>query len=275
MNELGLNVLDFVQLFPHEGESPYFIVRLSEEGAHRLATTIRDAVRRCYISDDALQRRATELAPSLGGTAESRQAKIIDAKLPGPGSTMSGDFGEILVYIYQATQAHPHIAFGPKKWRLKQDRTKPAPYSDVVQFILPRWPTPSTDDVLLCAEVKSKATPGAFSPIEKAIEDCARDRMSRLTKTLIWLKERAISENLGAVQIAHLNRFINANDHPHADKRFRAVAVICSSFEAEELIKAPREARPEYTLVVISVPNLHKFYTAVFEAVRSSILPEA
>ena len=149
MNELGLNIEDFLHFFTHESESPYVLVRLSAGQATSLAVNMRQAVRRSYLSDDLLRERAAELEAALGGTAESRQAKIIDAKLPSPGPTMSGDFGEILVYVYQATTAHPQIAFGPKKWRLKQDRTKPAPFSVVVQFILPNWQTSSEDYVLI------------------------------------------------------------------------------------------------------------------------------
>ena len=204
-----------------------------------------------------------------------RQAQIINSKLPDAGSTMSGDFGEILVYFYQAAQAHQKVAFGPKKWRFKQDRTKPAPLSDVVQFILPTWPTPSADDVILCAEVKAKATNGTSSPIETAIADCAKDRTTRLAKTLEWLKDRAMGENMGAVQLAHINRFLNAIDYPAATKRFRAVAVVCSSLVDAELSKAPAEASPDYTLVIISVPNLYAIYTAVFKAVRESTLAES
>lgn len=273
MNELGLDISNFLHLFPHEIELPYAVVRISDEQVNGLAVTIRDAVRRCYLSDELLQDRVKALEVELGGTAEFRQAQIIGAKLPNPGSTMSGDFGEILTYIYQAARAHPQIAFGAKKWRFKQDRTKPAPLSDVVQFILPTWPRPSTEDVILCAEVKAKATDGTSSPIEKAIEDCAKDRTSRLLRTLLWLKERAIGEDLGTVKLAHLERFISANDHPSAQKRFRAVAVVCSSLVEEELSEAPTEPSQEYTLVVICVPNLHRVYTAVYEAVRSSTLP--
>lgn len=272
MKELGLNVEDILHFFPHSSESPYILVRLSEEQATSLLTSMREAVRRCYLSDNSLRQRTNELKDALGGTPEFRQAKIIDAKLPSPGSTMSGDFGEILVYVYQASKVHPRIAFGPKKWRFKQDRSKPAPFSDVVQFILPAWPASSGDDVLLCAEVKAKATAGTASPIRNAIDDCAKDRTSRLTKTLLWLKERALGEDLGSIEISHLDRFINTIDHPPAAKLFSAVVVICSTLVDTELDNAPPQASLEYKLIVISVPNLQQLYTRVFEAVRSTTI---
>jgi hypothetical protein len=273
MNELGLDVNQVLLWFPHEADAPYVLVRVSPERANGWAAALQDAVRRCYLSDELLQTRTQQLEGELGGTPESRQAQIINSKLPDPGATMAGDFGEILIYAYQAAKALPATAFGPKKWRLKQDRTKPAPCSDVVHFVLPTWPTPSGQDELLCAEVKMKSTDGNSSPIEDAIKDCAKDRTSRLARTLQWLKERAIIEPLGEVQIAHLDRFINATDYPAATKRFRAVAVICSSLLDAEILKAPEQAAPEFTLVVVAVPNLHAVYNAVFEAARGSTLP--
>lgn len=114
---------------------------------------------------------------------------------------MSGDFGEILVYLYQAAKEHPVEAIGPKKWRLKQDRTKPSPHSDVVHYVLPSWPTPSAQDVILCAEVKTKATAGKTAPIKEAIEGCENDRTGRLARTLVWLRERALTEDLGDIEL--------------------------------------------------------------------------
>ena len=274
MDDLGFQIESALSWFPHEEDTPYALVRVSEEDAESWVETLRDAFRRAYLSDEFLDTRAQELEHEVGGTREERQVEIICSKLPDPGSIMSGDFGEIIVYFYQAVGAHPKVAFGPKKWRLKESRTKAAPYSDVVHFILPDWPTPTEKDEILCSEVKSKATDSGGNPIEKAIEDCAKDRTSRLAKTLVWLRDRAISEDLGTVKLAHLDRFINATDHPSATKRFHAVAVICSNLAEAELVNAPDTSSAEYTLTVIVVPDLQAVYTAVFQAVKESSLPE-
>lgn len=273
MNEIGLDAAQVLPWFPHESEDPYVLIRVRPEHANGWAVALRDAVRRCYLTDDFLRTRATELEPELGGTFEARQAEIIASKLPDAGATMAGDFGEILIFAYQAARALPHSAIGPKKWRLKQDRAKPAPCSDVVHFILPTWPAPSDQDEILCAEVKLKSTNGTSTPIEDAITDCAKDRTSRLSRTLQWLKERALNESLGAVEIDHLDRFINAADHPAAIKRFRAVAVVCEDLVDAELKKAPEQLPVDYTLVVVAVPNLHAVYNAVFEAAKASTIP--
>lgn len=263
MDELGLDLEQVRSWFAHEQESPFALVRVSEAHAKAWANALGLAVRRCYVLDSHIEKRARE--------AGVQPADIVASKLPDPGSTMAGDFGEILVYLYQGAKEHPRKAIGPKKWRLKQDRTKPAPYSDVVHFVLPSWPKPSAQDVLLCSEVKTKSTDGDSSPIAAAIEDSAKDRTSRLAKTLVWLRERALNEDLGSVKLAHLDRFIKATDHPPATKRFRAVAVVCSSLLTGELATAPASAPTEYSVVVISVPDLKKLYTSVFDAARGAV----
>lgn len=184
---------------------------------------------------------------------------------------MAGDFGEILTYLQHAAHHHPAAVIGPKKWRLKQDRTKPAPFSDVIHFVLPSWPQPTEDDLLLCSEVKTKATNGDSTPIAAAIADCEKDRISRLAKTLVWLRERALGEDLGSTTIEHLDRFINATDYPRAQKHFRAVAVVCSCLVDEELLNAPTEAPTDYGVVLISVPDLKSVYEAVFSAAHATV----
>lgn len=263
MRELGLEIATVLTWFPHEQETPFVLVRVDQRVAQTWVNILKIAVRRCYITDSLLESRASALSTS--------GAEIVAARLPDPGSTMSGDFGEILVYLYQAARVHPDVAIGPKKWRLKQDRTKPAPHSDVIHFVLPSWPSPSVQDVLLCSEVKTKATNGASTPIKSAIEDSTKDRTSRLARTLVWLKERALTEDLGDVTVAHLDRFINATDHPPATKRYYAVAVICSSLVDGELSSAPTDPPTGCSVVVMSVPQLQQTYTAVFEAARQAI----
>lgn len=263
MEDLQFNVADTLAWFAHQRENPYVLVRVTGDQAAEWGAALGVAVRQCYITDDLLQRSAEKHAMT--------RAQVLATKLPDAGAVMSGDFGEILVYFYQTAKAHPGATFGPKKWRLKQDRTKPAPYSDVVHFHLPQWPTATVNDAIFCSEVKSKATAGDSNPITAAITDCAKDRTSRLADTLVWLRERATTEDLGDVTIPHLNRFINATDFPPAKKRFRAVAVICASLLAGELPNAPAVASPDYTLVIISVPRLKETYTEMFNTVRATV----
>ena len=129
MDELGFDFNNAVAWFLHQQEQPYALVKLTAEQTEQLVSDTATAVRRCYISDQLLIE-----ASAASGLAQS---EVLASRLPDPGSTMAGDFGEILGYFYQSTKALPEFAVGVKKWRLKQDRTKPAPKSDVVHFLMP------------------------------------------------------------------------------------------------------------------------------------------
>ncbi len=263
MDDLDFDFGSAVPWFSHEQEQPYVLVRMTAQQVALLEAAMAEPLRRCYITDGALHAAANRHGLAL--------SEVLASKLPDAGSTMAGDFGEVLGYLYQATMEHPGYAIGPKKWRLKQDRTKPAPKSDVIHFIMPERPAASANDQVLCAEVKVKSTTASSDPIGSAIKDCAKDRTSRLASTLVWLRERAMTEDLGDVDIPLLNRFINAVDYPPAAQRYRAVAVICESFVTAELSNAPSTASDEFTLVVISVPNLHATYNSAFAAARATV----
>jgi hypothetical protein len=137
-----------------------FVVRVPETAVAGWRSDLTEAVRRCYASDEAVLVRTASGVPA--------QAEFLRAVLPDPGSVMSGDFGEVLTFLFLGTQTVDEPVVGPKKWRLKQDRRKAAPHSDVVQFVVPQWPASSEDDRLICAEVKSKATTNSSTPIEAA-----------------------------------------------------------------------------------------------------------
>lgn len=262
MDELGLDPAEVKKWFQQQFTETCELVSLSEEAAASLSAILPVPVRRCYISDALLETRATALG--------LRRDEVINAALPDPGAVMAGDFGEIIVFIYHGARNAPLAVSGPKKWRLKQDRTKPCPHSDVVQFILPNWPDPSAEDQLLCSEVKCKSTPGAFRPVLRAIEGCMEDRTSRLAKTLVWLRDRAILTDAAGSDIAVLNRFIQADSHPPARKRFEAVAVVCTRFLGEALEDVPSPRDPAYDVVIMTVPDLHTRYNEVFAAVAGT-----
>jgi hypothetical protein len=245
---------------------------MSNEVASQLAELMSVAVRRCYIADNALLSRSSELARS-GGTVAEWQAQVLAAVMPPPGSVMSGDFGEILSFTMLAAHFTDGRAIGPKKWRLKGDAAKPAPHTDIVQFVLPQWPNASASDELLCAEVKTKATASNdYHPIQDALRGCQRDRTSRLARTLLWLRQCELRSPLGSVTLDQLNRFINAVDFPAARKSFRAVVVICSTLWGEEKLRMPSELDADCELLIIIVPSLQVAYTNIFAAARASVV---
>lgn len=162
------------------------------------------------------------------------------------------------------------MSIDPVRWRYKADRTKAAPYSDVVQMVLPEWPESSANDRIVCAEVKAKATKGSFDPIMAAGAGSAADRGGRLVNTLEWLKDKALTEGSDVVQIAQLDRFIHAIDHPEASREFCAVAVIDSEFVDDEIARGTAPDEGECALIVISVPELKRRYVELFDAIVAS-----
>lgn len=253
--------------FQREQETPFVLIRINEDEIPQWENCLSTTFRRCYVTDNMLLSQAKRLDKSID--------ELIPAKLPDPGSTMSGDFGEILAYLFQSCDALPIKAVGPKKWRLKQDRNKPAPYSDIVHFVLPEWPNSSSDDKLFCAEVKTKATNTTFEPIKDAIEGCEKDRRSRLADTLVWLRDRLYFDDLGDVGLDEINRFLKPDEHPPFKKEHRAIAIICSSLLEEELDAAPAEEPKNYSVIVIAVPNLKDTYSSVYQSiVNSPVLTE-
>jgi hypothetical protein len=268
VNELRLEIDAVQPWFVVEPSQHYTRVSVPPEYAATWEEILHEAVRRCYISDEQLAARAE--------ATHSTPAEILAALLPDPGAVMSGDFGEIVGYIYLASREQATAVIGPKRWRLKQDRTKPAPFSDVVQLILPQWPNKTPDDRVVCGEVKAKATAGAFAPIANAIEGSLKDSTSRLSRTLVWLRERRLLEDFGMVTIDQLNRFINATEFPPYTRQFHAIAVICSNLVDGELATlVPENIPPGCALAVISIPNLQNTYTTVYHAVRNSAVAGA
>jgi hypothetical protein len=263
MDELGFDYNDSVGWFVHEQEQPYVLVNITHQQAEQIVGGLAEALRRCYITDELMEESSAKHNVQL--------SDVLASKLPDPGSTMAGDFGEILCYVYQSTKELPANAVGVKKWRLKQDRTKPAPKTDVVHFLMPNGSDACDQDVVFSAEVKVKSTTGKTTPIASAIEDCAKDRTSRLASTLVWLRERAMTESLGDVNIPMLDRFIKLDEHPPASKRFRAIAVICDSLSEEELQQAPDLPHDDYEVVVIVVPNLKDNYEALYRNAHASV----
>jgi uncharacterized protein DUF1837 len=258
---LGLDPDEVATWFRAEtGSDGFDIQTMDAEAAERLAPRLSDAIRRCYVADTVLRDRIAVTGKPV--------VELVAAKLPDAGSTMAGDFGEILAYTFLAAERRPISTVGPLKWRMKQDRTKPAPHSDVVLFVLPTWPTPSELDAILCAEVKTKATDGASHPIPSAIQGSGKDRTSRLARTLQWLRERALLETLEDVEVSVLDRFAHATDHPPSAKEFVAIAVVSDELLAGELQTVPEDLSPDPRLLVLVVPDLRSQYTQAYDAAK-------
>jgi hypothetical protein len=254
---LGLDLGVFAASLAEIHDTPFVLIRADASQCEQWAELLGVPARRCYISDARLAARASE--------AKVDASEIAAAMIPDPGSVMSGDFGEILAAFYLAARSLPAVAIDPLRWRYKADRRKSAPYSDVVQILLPTWPQASPQDRILCAEVKAKATSSSFDPIEAARTGSALDRRGRLVNTLQWLKDKALTDGSDTIEVAQLSRFIQAIDYPAATWEFCAVAVIDASLVDDEVAKmSTDDDAAECTLIVISVPELKRRYTELF-----------
>jgi hypothetical protein len=262
---LGLAAADVRGWFAPDAGLTYSLVRMSQEHARALPGRLAVALRRSYIDDEALRSRVSRPTPTVG--------ELLSALLPDPGSTMAGDFGEILTLVYLASEREADRPFAPLKWRMKLDRRQPVPHSDVLLFIVPKWPLVSPEDSLLCAEVKTKSTDSGSTPIDDAIRDSTKDRTSRLAKTLVWLQEKSLFGPIGGLDKPVLDRFCHASEHPQAIRAFAAVAVIDDQLVAHEVATVPA-VPPDTTLVVIAIPELQGAYAATFEAARHAELSD-
>lgn len=231
------------------------VFQVPEEVVGSWTPALAQALQRCYVSDAELHQRCEAMGLS--------PQELLATKLPDWATTMSGDFGEVLTFLFQGTASGSRGAFGPKKWRFKQDRNAPAPKSDVVQFVMPGGPeAPSEADMVLCAEVKSRATPGTTSRAVEAIEGALKDQTSRLAATLAWFRELAHwRDDLGTVTVELLDRFgLRLLEHPPFEREFNAVVVVSSDLLKGELENVPDVVPPGVRLVFIAVPELRKVY---------------
>jgi hypothetical protein len=262
MKDMGIDLASAKSLFVTAQDDPYVLIQIHDQASDNLIQMLPPAFRQFYVDDDELER--THVAMKLP------KSDLVRLKLPDHGSTMSGDFGEMLTSVMQAALQHPGAVIDPKKWRYKQDRKMPAPKSDVVQFLLPSWPDSSEQDRLVCAEVKTKAIGRKSTPIEDAIKDSQKDQDGRLASTLTWLRERSIFHTEVEL-VAQINRFIQADAHPQAEFSYRAVAVISADLVAQEVVGITAETLGGATLIVVSVPQLKQTYSAVFEAISETV----
>ncbi len=258
---LGIAPEAVAEWFSADASRAYTLTRMSPEHAQNLPGSFAMALRRSYVDDETLRSLSSDPSPTI--------QDLIGARLPDPGSTMAGDFGEILTLAYfLAVKASDH-PFGPLKWRLKQDRRQPVPHSDLLLFVVPAWPIADEHDSMICAEVKTKSTRSAATPIAEAIRDSQKDRTGRLAKTLVWLQERSMFESIGGLEKAVLDRFCHASEYPPANRQFAAVAVVDEGLVEDEIAVVP-DLPTDTSLVVIVIPQLLATYTAVFEAAHQA-----
>src|SRR4051812_39566468 len=99
MEDCGLGLTNVSDWLRASHETPFVLIKVRPEDVATWIELFGPAFRRCYITDDNLEKRSAELGIS--------KRDVVVATLPDPGSIMAGDFGEILVYFYLAAKAMP------------------------------------------------------------------------------------------------------------------------------------------------------------------------
>lgn len=119
MIELGLLPAVAASWFVAQPEQGFTRINVAADVAATWGLVLRDAFRRAYISDERLETSAQ--------ATQHTRASVLAAKLPDAGAVMSGDFGEIMGYMYLASRDPHQPTLGPKRWRLNRTARRQRP----------------------------------------------------------------------------------------------------------------------------------------------------
>jgi len=216
----------FLCHFSSEKKNQYMILNLDNE--MELFNKLPNYYRKCYIQDQNLKERINSF--------KSPAEEILEKLIPDPGKTMSGEFAEILTYQLIIDMYKEYNLFGPKKWLWKVDRNEPMKKTDVILFGFKNHGVVSHEDLVVSAEIKSKATEGEFHPLQDAIDGSKDDYVKRMAITLSWLEEQYIRINDVEAKNS-IQRFINSIEPEYGpfQKHFKAMSVIDSKMIQDEL----------------------------------------
>ena len=188
-----------------------------------------------YIEKDLL-----ELA--ISGTGLTKKEYLEKMIFPNPevsqgAATMSGEFGELLVYDYINYVLEYYV---PRvRYFNKVNPDMPVPGSDVIGYKMENYKKGSKNDKLLVAEVKTRSTisgnktTAITETITKAIQGASKDRV-RVGESLNAEKSKLLTR--GRFREAKIvERFQNKTDNPY-NLDFFAVAVMDNELYSEQLI---------------------------------------
>lgn len=160
--------------------------------------------------------------------------------------TMSGEFGEILMYDYINFNLKYYIT--RTRYLDKVNRNMPISGSDVMGYKMVNNDIPCSSDQLLVAEVKTRSTINGRKEgicqkaLEAAIKDSTKDRI-RLAESLNAEKRRLLLRSKVS-EAKIVERFQNKTDNPFT-LNFFAVAVLDTDLCIEDTIIEVIEAQSE------------------------------
>lgn len=207
--------------FKREQVNGLIVYRLNKDEGGAITERLGEVFSCCYITDEIL----TQLSKANNLDEGTFLDKYV---MPDVGKIKSGDFGEIFSFfaVKDNFRMKGFTLDGPLKWRWKESRNKPAPFTDCVLFHIDSKKY-SEKDFLVTVESKMKATASKDSVIQKAIEGAKEDRLPRLIKTLAWLEEKYAKEpDHDSVRI--IQRFRDPATYGHYDIKNKAFAIVDS-----------------------------------------------
>lgn len=216
----------------------------------------------CYLTD-------SEVIRVQSMTLDERKEYLKTNILPSEGNKKSGDFGEIFSYffIHHEYEGNRINLYGPKKWKWKQDKNTPAPYSDVVFFHMRDQNKPHSKDFILSLESKMAATkpPNDENRIQHAIDGAEKDRLNRLAKTISWLETKYERDNLQD-KLPIIRRFKDPTNLPY-NRIHYAIAIFDILYTENEISKGYSKPVNEIRLYILSINDLQKLYEEYFAEV--------
>ncbi|MGB3466995.1 MAG: Hachiman antiphage defense system protein HamA [Cyclobacteriaceae bacterium] len=246
------------------------LFKLKPDQKDAFLASLPDAYRICYISDRLL----IDKARANGETPE----EFLKYVLPDPGNIMSGDFGELLCFLLSKEflkNEKSHIG-GPRKWRWKQDRNKPAPHTDILLFRVKDKISKGNhqDDEVIAIESKMKATKSKSThPIQDAIDGADKDRLSRMSKSLDWYNDKLALDKKPRLR-SILTKFRKPDEYGTFKKSFKAIAIIDDEFFEEEISKSVSDYSSDIEIWSISIGQLKEAYENVYRQIPNTVINE-
>lgn len=241
----------------------FILYKLDHNELDCFLSKLPSSFRKCYVRDTQLIKNVKSLKKHYGSILK-------EFYLPDPGNVMSGEFGEILSYFLLQEYYLPKKLKGPKKWLWKDDRNMPVQKTDIMLFY--KEGKPSTEDLLVSAEIKAKATKNnKYDPIHNAVNGAYDDFVRRLAVSLSWLEAKYAKENR-VKSLNYLQRFQDPVAFGEYKKHFKAIVVIDDKL-AEEEINRKRdipEFDADFEIILISIKDLKNTYETTYKNILAS-----
>jgi hypothetical protein len=248
--------MQILKHFNREDKEGLIVYKLKQDELEDFLSKLTEDFRLCYIKNEDLQKKCVENKLS----ADEFLEKYI---IPDKGNIKSGDFGEIFSYfmVIENQKNKGIILNGPLKWQWKENKNKAMLYADSIMFNVKSGNSFSEKDLLVTVESKMKAVPSKNHRIQDAIDGAALDKLTRLSKTLIWLEEKYA--RLGDFSNRKLvERFKDPATYGNYQKLHKAIAILDCECEAGELDRDFKNEE-KITVIAFSMKDLKAIYEKV------------